>query len=123
MPEASALYGVKILYRYEVCGEIFYEESILRVKADSFDDALAKAGNYADECIMTDHFNPDGFEVKESVCDIMDCYLIDESENSSDVQEVYSGIMKNRSHMTDQEFTQQIFDQCSDEELYHIRFR
>ena len=52
----------------------------------------------------------------------MDCYLIDESENDSDVQEVYSGIMKNRLDVTDEEFTEQVFDQCSDEELVNIRF-
>ena len=28
MPETQ-FYGVKLLYRYEVCGEVFYEESIL----------------------------------------------------------------------------------------------
>ena len=115
-------YGVKLLYRYEVCGEVFYEESILRIKANSFDDALAKAAQYADDAIITDHINPNGFSVKESVYDIMDCYLIDESENDSDVQEVYSGIMKNRLDVTDEEFTEQVFDQCSDEELVNIRF-
>ena len=121
MPETH-FYGVKLLYRYEVCGEVFYEESILKVKANSFDDALAKAARYADDAIITDHINPNGFSVKESVCDIMDCYLIDESENDSDVQEVYSGIMKNRLDVTDEEFTEQVFDQCSDEELVNIRF-
>ena len=121
MPETD-FYGVKLLYRYEVCGEVFYEESILKVKANSFDDALAKAARYADDAIITDHINPNGFSVKESVCDIMDCYLIDESENDSDVQEVYSGIMKKRLDVTDEEFTEQVFDQCSDEELVNIRF-
>ena len=121
MPE-TRFYGVKLLYRYDVCGEVFYEESILRVNADSFDDALAKAAQYADDAIITDHINPNGFSVKESVCDIMDCYLIDESENDSDVQEVYSGIMKNRLDVTDEEFTEQVFDQCSDEKLVNIRF-
>ena len=121
MPETH-FYGVKLLYRYEVCGEVFYEESILKVKANSFDDALAKAARYADDAIITDHINPNGFSVKESVCDIMDCYLIDESENDSDVQEVYSGIMKNRLDVTDEEFTEQVFDQCSDEKLVNIRF-
>ena len=121
MPETQ-FYGVKLLYRYEVCGEVFYEESILKVKANSFDDALAKAARYADDAIITDHINPNGFSVKESVCDIMDCYLIDESENDSDVQEVYSGIMKNRLDVTDEEFTEQVFDQCSDEKLVNIRF-
>ena len=121
MPETD-FYGVKLLYRYEVCGEVFYEESILKVKANSFDDALAKAARYADDAIITDHINPNGFSVKESVCDIMDCYLIDESENDSDVQEVYSGIMKNRLDVTDEEFTEQVFDQCSDEKLVNIRF-
>ena len=87
-----------------------------------FDDALAKTARYADDAIITDHINPNGFSVKESVCDIMDCYLIDESENDSDVQEVYSGIMKNRLDVTDEEFTEQVFDQCSDEELVNIRF-
>ena len=121
MPETH-FYGVKLLYRYEVCGEVFYEESILKVKANSFDDALAKTARYADDAIITDHINPNGFSVKESVCEIMDCYLIDESENDSDVQEVYSGIMKNRLDVTDEEFTEQVFDQCSDEELVNIRF-
>ena len=83
-------YGVKILYRYEVCGEVFYEESILRVKADSFDDALAKAAKYADDTIMTDHINPDGFSVKESVCDIMDCYLIDDKIIIQEIEKTLS---------------------------------
>ena len=52
MPE-TRFYGVKLLYRYDVCGEVFYEESILRVNADSFDDALAKAAQYADDAIIS----------------------------------------------------------------------
>ena len=50
MPETH-FYGVKLLYRYEVCGEVFYEESILKVKANSFDDALAKTARYADDAL------------------------------------------------------------------------
>lgn len=37
------LYGVKLLYRYVVGGETFYEESILRVKAEGFGEAIALA--------------------------------------------------------------------------------
>ena len=31
------LYGVKLMYRYMVGGEVYYEESVLRVRASSFE--------------------------------------------------------------------------------------
>ena len=34
------LYGVKLMYRYMVGGEVYYEESVLRVRASSFDDVM-----------------------------------------------------------------------------------
>lgn len=40
------MYHVKLLLKYTVKEQIFYEESILQVDADSFDAAYQKAENY-----------------------------------------------------------------------------
>ena len=77
------LYGVKLMYRYMVGGEVYYEESVLRVRASSFDDAMEKAEEYADSLIDRNHINPFGLEVRESVCDVMDCFLMQKSGGGS----------------------------------------
>lgn len=45
------MYHVKLLLKYTVKEQIFYEESILQVDADSFDAAYQKAENYVSRMI------------------------------------------------------------------------
>lgn len=115
-----AYFGVKMMYRYEVGGERFYEESVLRVRAASFDEAIGKAQTYADNMIDNEHINPEGLEVRESVCDVMDCFLMQEHDDG--IEEIYSGIMKNRSHLTEEAYLNLMFDECSTEELADLRY-
>ena len=45
------MYHVKLLLKYTVKEQIFYEESILQVDAGSFDEAYQKAENYVSRMI------------------------------------------------------------------------
>ena len=42
-------YGLKIFFKSVVGGETFFEESIVFLKAEDFDDAYEKAWKYAKE--------------------------------------------------------------------------
>ena len=46
------LFGVKLVYKYVVHSQkpqVLYEEQVLKISEDSFDDAYQKAENYANE--------------------------------------------------------------------------
>lgn len=115
-----ALYGVKLMYRYMVGGEIYYEESVLRVQASPFDDAMEKAEEYAETLIDRNHINPFGLEVRESLCDVMDCFLMQES--GGEIEEVYSCFHRNRTVLTENEYIETMFDECSEAELENLRY-
>ncbi len=85
------IYGVKILYRIEAGADVFYEESVVRVQAGSFDEAFRKAEEYAQGECMDEYENPYGETVRQSVAQIVDCFEAFDSEG--DVQEVYSRIL------------------------------
>ena len=120
MMKQAACYGVKLMYRYETGGEVYYEESVLRVRASSFDDAMEKAEEYADSLIDRNHINPFGLEVRESVCDVMDCFLMQES--GGEIEEVYSAFHRNRTDLSENEYIEMMFDECSEEELQSLRY-
>lgn len=83
----SDRYGVKVVYRRRVGDETFYEEQILRVEAESFDQAYERAEVYA-KTFCDEHVNPFGQRVWVERFYLLDCYLVNE-------EEVYSRIFKN----------------------------
>lgn len=91
-------YSVKMLIRHAVeSGEVFIEESILMLEADSFDDAYLKAEKYVeDNEISTSYDNMYGKHVKSEVVSFADCFSVYDDE---DVIEVYSSIIKCRNDL------------------------
>lgn len=114
-------YGVKVIYTYSV-GEScrkYYEEQILLVNADSFDEAFGKAEKYT-AGYDTEHTNPKGELVKTDKVDLIDCFLAFDEEN--DIQEIYSSTTKNKTSLTDEQFYITLSDQCTNEELHDLRY-
>ena len=114
-------YGVKVIYTYSVGEDCrkFYEEQILSVNAESFDDAYEKAEQYTSE-YDTEHTNPKGEMVKMEKVEFVDCFLAFDEEG--DVQEIYSSTTQNKTSLTDEQFYIAISNQCTNEELYDLRY-
>ncbi len=88
------LYGVKLIFKYDIQGEnpqTLYEERILSVCALSFDEAYEKAEKYA-EAYCRQYENISGDKVTVSFYKAVDCFLCEDTGN--DVCEIYSGFMK-----------------------------
>lgn len=91
---SKGMYGVKLVYKYVVHSKIpqvLYEEQILKISADSYDDAYEKAEGYA-ESYLNKYTNINGDTVEISLHKTVDCFKCYEEENG--IQEVYSGFMK-----------------------------
>lgn len=114
-------YGVKVIYTYSVGEDCkkFYEEQILSVNAESFDDAYEKAEQYTSE-YDTEHTNPKGEMVKTEKVEFVDCFLA--FDEDGDVQEIYSSTTQNKTSLTDEQFYIAISNQCTNEELYDLRY-
>ena len=114
-------YGVKVIYTYSVGKDCrkFYEEQILSVNAESFDEAYEKAEQYTAE-YDTEYTNPNGELVKKEKVEFVDCFLAFDEEG--DVQEIYSSTTKNKTSLTDEQFYIAISNQCTNEELYGLRY-
>ena len=115
----NQLYGVKLVCRYAVGEDVFYEERVLRVRADSFDDAIEKASRYAETSLENGRVNMYGQSVEERVCESMNCYLID--ENEAGIEETYSSIMKNQTKMPEEAFLDLLTGGCEREEMKALR--
>ena len=115
----NQLYGVKRVCRYAVGKDVFYEERVLRVHADSFDDAIEKASRYAEASLDNGRINMYGQSVEESVCETMNCYLIE--ENEAGIEETYSSIMKNQTKMSEEAFLDLLTGGCEREEMNPLR--
>ena len=90
------LYGIKVIYNHTVHSEPqlnFFELQILMIKANSDDEAFAKAEEYAITYCF-EYINVSGDKVSTEVYSLEDCYLIYEEDN--DVREVYSCITGNK---------------------------
>ena len=86
-------YSVKMVVKHSVeTGEVFLEESIIMLEADSFDQAYAKAEQYVQENQISDSYeNMYGKRVHSEVVSLADCFSVYEDE---DVIEVYSSMFK-----------------------------
>ena len=113
-------YGLKIFFKSVVSDEVFFEESVVCLKAKDFDDAYERAALYAKNRLLGSYLNMYGEEVSDSVFDIVDCFEIF-VEETCEVQEIYSCYKKNRTDMSEQEFVDFLSDGCSEEELYPLR--
>ena len=97
----QAKYSVKLIIRSVVeTGEVFLEESILMIKAASFDDAYEKAERYAAESGICDAYrNCKGQLVTLEVVSYADCFLV--FDDDEEVTEVYSSIKIPNETMTE----------------------
>jgi len=112
------LFGVKLVYKYVVHSQkpqVLYEEQVLKISADSFDDAYQKAENYAEEYIDK-YTNSGGDTVEISLYKAVDCFKCYEEENG--IQEVYSGFFK-----ADEKALNSITSPCEAEELRILRHK
>ncbi len=113
------MYSIKILFKYTI-NEIkeFFEESIIMLKATSFDDAYNKAEEYVQETIPMEWTNQYGQHVLVSVVAYVDCFQIVEDE---EVTEVYSSFRINKSKLGQQEYIKLLTDCCESDELKELR--
>lgn len=74
------MYHVKLLLKYTVKEQIFYEESILQVDAGSFDEAYQKAEIYVKQTMDNKRRNMYGDTVHCTVVDYLDCFQSDDVE-------------------------------------------
>ncbi len=117
-------YGVKVIYRHEAGEDVFYEESVISVKADSFDEAWEKAMAYAHEQCEDDepHINPYGETVKSSVLEWSNVFIVDKEEDD-DVFEIYSRLMKDDLKLPAEEINKSLIKGISKEEGVAFRYR
>ena len=113
-------YGVKVIHTHTVSedDQRYYEELILRVEADSFDDAYEKAELYMKDAVCG-YKNPKGDTVKTLSIEAVDCFLA--FEPNGDIQEIYSSFSINNSSLTEEEYYKAISSSCGEEELRPLR--
>lgn len=113
-------YGVKVIHTY-IVGEDnqrFYEELILRVEAQSFDEAYEKAEKYMQDA-NCEYLNIYGETVKTLQIKAIDCFLAFDMEE--DVQELYSSFSTNCCSLTEDEYYESITSLCTEKELRPLR--
>lgn len=112
-------YGVKAIITNLVNGsKRYYEEIIITVKAESFDEAYEKARIYIDKACF-DYINPNGEKVEALGFELLDCFLAFEEEDG--VCEVYSAFITNKTNLNEDEYYTAITDMCDAEETYVLR--
>lgn len=114
------LYGVKVIHTQSVGEDAqrFYKELILRVEAESFDEAYEKAEKYIQDDVC-EYTNIYGEAVKTLKIEAVDCYLVFDEEDG--VQEVYSSFSTNNSALPEEEYYQTIACPCEEKELRPLR--
>ncbi len=113
-------YSVKMLIRHAVeSGEVFFEESIIMLEADSFDDAYVKAEKYAkDNEIDISYENMYGKHVESKVVSFTDCFSIYDDE---DVIEVYSSMIKCRNDLPEDSVIAFFEETCDRQDMLPLR--
>ena len=127
-------YGVKLVYQYTVMGAPnphlldehydsefdFFEESILLVRAESFEEALSRASEIAKKNVEA-YPNIYGQTVAKTFCGAVDCFLMaDKLETGT---ELYATFKKVRHPASSDEFLARSYDAELDntEPLYKLR--
>ncbi len=112
------VFGVKLVYKYVVHSQkpqVLYEEQVLKINADSFEEAYEKADGYI-ESYLNKYTNIDGDTVEISLYKVVDCFKCYEEENG--IQEVYSGFLK-----LEDSALKSISSPCEAEELRILRHK
>ncbi|MBQ8057783.1 MAG: DUF4288 domain-containing protein [Ruminococcus sp.] len=112
-------YGIKVMYTYSVEDNYFYEESILSLQADSFNEALNKAEVYAKEREVS-YINFDDKTVQLIKSEVVDSFLVYEDDK---ITEVYSSFCINKSEMNDNDFYIALTSVADVKELYPLRHK
>lgn len=114
------IYGVKVIHTHTVGSEDrrFYEESILKVDAESFEEAYEKADKYMQNAVCS-YKNIYSENVKTVSIEIIDSFLAYEPEE--DVQEVYSSFFTNHSALAEDAYYKAITSPCDEKELRPLR--
>lgn len=112
------MYGVKVIYKY-VFGAgkrpPLYEEQVLHLEAESFDDALNKAEDYAETyCMCGEQMNSAGELVRIDCYWIMDCYM-------SDQEEAYTRLFTNATILDEDAMINILADSCTRDERGPLR--
>ena len=110
------IFGVKLIFKYVVNSQklqVLYEEQILRIRAESFDNACQKADEYVASYIDK-YTNINGDTVDVSLHKVVDCFFAFDEEN--DIQEVYSGF-----YNLDGNALNVISAPCKKDEMYILR--
>ena len=117
--DLKELYGVKAIITYLINGtKKIYEDMVLSVKAESFDNAYEKAKIHIEKSLF-DYTNPFGESVEAVGFELLDCYLA--SDEESGVCEVYSTFITNKTTLKEEEYYEAITDQLSSDEAYVLR--
>lgn len=113
-------YGVKMIHTHTVGDEDrrFYEELILGVEAQSFDEAYEKAERYMENSIC-DYTNIYGQRVKTLRIEAVDCFLAFDPEE--DVQELFSRFTVNNTSLPETEYYRLLREGCTEEDLRPLR--
>ncbi len=110
------VFGIKLVYKYVVHSQepqVLYEEQILKINADSFDDAYQKAETYI-ESYIDKYTNINGDIVEISLYKEVDCFkCYDEGE---EITEIYSGFLN-----LDDDALKSITTPCEADELFILR--
>lgn len=128
----SDWFGVKLLRKFTILGipekskideffhdaNEFFEESVLLVKASSFDDAyqIAEMTAQKDNCIYENKY---GQMVKNEFFESIDCFHLFDSPQSS--VEVYSTFFLKRQNDDEQTVLDKRYDCCTTEEKHLLR--
>ncbi len=114
------IYGVKVIHTQAIGDKErrFYEELILTVKAESYDEAYDKAEVYMRDAVC-EYINPYGEKVKTVQIEVIDCFLAFDPEN--DVQEVYSSFSTNHTALSEKAYYNAITGCCDEKELSILR--
>lgn len=112
-------YSVRLLLQYTVeGGDTFFEDSVVMFEADSSEDAYDKADRYVKDNGLTEPYrNAEGFTVT-CKARVVDCFSVIEEDDGT---EVYSIFRKNRTPLSDTDFSAILTDGCSVEERKPLR--
>ena len=113
-------YSVKLIIKHTVeSGEVFLEQSIIMLDANSFDDAYLRAEQYVnDNEICCTYNNMYGMEVQSSLVSFADCFSVYEDE---DVIEVYSNMIKCSDELHEDKLIALHTNLCEREDMLSLR--
>ena len=113
-------HSVKLVIKHSVeTGEVFLEEAVLLLEADSFDEAYLKAEQYVQENeICGSYDNMYGHRVHSEVVSFADCFSV---YDDGDVIEVYASLRKCSDPLHEDAAIAFLENSCTREEMLPLR--